>query len=313
MAARDKWITGLAPRGPVSAAAHEALACRLPLVSERLPAAAARYQEDVEHIHQLRVAVRRTAAALDVFEPCLPSKRARRLGRLLRKIRRAAGAARDWDVFAEHIACDSPVLGDDEKSAVLASAARRRVAAQRAVVEAFELAASQRLGRQAEKLCERIHWRGDGDEPRLADYAGERLAALLQAATAAAQSDLKVFENLHALRIAGKRLRYAMELLASAFPRKLRERAYGCVEALQDRLGRINDHATFVKLIAEERRRYDSEPPPIWLRLGTWEAQESSRLQMDFLDSWHDADARKLDRLVREMLENPLRKTEVCD
>ena len=49
--------------------------------------------------HQLRVATRRAGAALEIFRDCLPEKDYQTARKQLRRLRRAAGAARDWDVL----------------------------------------------------------------------------------------------------------------------------------------------------------------------------------------------------------------------
>ncbi len=51
-------------------------------------------------------------------------------------------------------------------------------------------------------------------------------------------------DAMHRFRIAGKKLRYAIELLAPAFAETLRTQAYPFVQELQDRLGKINDLAS---------------------------------------------------------------------
>src|SRR5690606_26695441 len=56
-----------------------------------------------KEVHRLRVAVRRAHAALDVFESVAPRRRRRRIARLLKRVRRAAGEARDLDVLAARI------------------------------------------------------------------------------------------------------------------------------------------------------------------------------------------------------------------
>src|SRR5262249_4315666 len=53
----------------------------------------------IEYVHQLRVGTRRADAALRIFTACLPGEVYRKSRRRLRELRRAAGAARDWDVF----------------------------------------------------------------------------------------------------------------------------------------------------------------------------------------------------------------------
>ena len=54
-------------------------------------------------MHQLRVATRRAAATVRIFDALLPQRRMRRLNKCLRKIRRAAGTARDLDVLADRL------------------------------------------------------------------------------------------------------------------------------------------------------------------------------------------------------------------
>ena len=70
-------------------------------------------------------------------------------------------------------------------------------------------------------------------------------------------------ESLHQLRIVGKRLRYAMELFAGAYPSSFRDSLYPLIEQLQGLLGTVNDHA-----VARERFRE-------WLRRATPEHIEA--------------------------------------
>src|SRR4051794_26879081 len=97
--ADGKWIPGLLPKTPLDEAARRALAVRLEVVAHFLPLALAGPDTAIEHAHQLRVGTRRAVAALDIFAVCLPERLYRKARRRLRRIRRAAGAARDWDVF----------------------------------------------------------------------------------------------------------------------------------------------------------------------------------------------------------------------
>ncbi len=55
---------------------------------------------DPEPVHQLRVAARRATAAVDQFASTMGKRRGRRLRAIVKRIRRAAGEARDWDVFS---------------------------------------------------------------------------------------------------------------------------------------------------------------------------------------------------------------------
>ena len=100
---KSKWIQGTSPSAPVSAAAREALRARLKTVAYYLPLAALKSDRDVEYVHQLRVATRRAVALLRIFRGQLSDKHAEWLDRQLKKIRRAAGEARDLDVLGRRI------------------------------------------------------------------------------------------------------------------------------------------------------------------------------------------------------------------
>src|SRR3954452_1710302 len=95
MAATGKWIEGIGAQAPVEEAAQRSLELRLSAVARWLPLAAHLAEHDVEHVHRLRVATRRACAALKLYKELLPQKPGHWLKRRVRKIRKAAGDARD--------------------------------------------------------------------------------------------------------------------------------------------------------------------------------------------------------------------------
>src|SRR3954451_20772642 len=97
--ADGKWIDGLHADTPLPDAARRVLAVRLEVVRDKLPLAIHKSEEDIEYVHHLRVGTRRAGAALEIFGPCRPDKVYKAARKQLRRMRRAAGAARDWDVF----------------------------------------------------------------------------------------------------------------------------------------------------------------------------------------------------------------------
>jgi CHAD domain-containing protein len=54
--------------------------------------------DDVERLHDMRVATRRLRAAMEVFRPCFPRKRYRRARKALKALADALGERRDRDV-----------------------------------------------------------------------------------------------------------------------------------------------------------------------------------------------------------------------
>lgn len=57
--------------------------------------------DDVEGVHDMRVATRRLRAVLEVFESCFPSKRHRKAVKKVKKLANALGERRDLDVEIE--------------------------------------------------------------------------------------------------------------------------------------------------------------------------------------------------------------------
>jgi CHAD domain-containing protein len=252
MSQSNKWIEGLAPEGGVREAARLSLEVRFGAVSRFLPLAAEHAHEDVEHVHRLRVATRRATAALRLYADWLPQDTMRWLKKRLRKIRRAAGEARDLDVLAERLHRE---LGH-RALLLLDEISRRRAAAQPAIV-----AVAERCARQDRFQC-KVHRLLGGIAPRekcarkaegsltfhdwarqsLTDATDQFFEAMPAAAHAADPGDGSDTAALHQFRIRGKALRYAVELLAPAFGPELRGEYYPVIEQVQERLGRINDH-----------------------------------------------------------------------
>src|SRR2546421_5497268 len=103
-----KWIPGLSMMTPAREAARLVLHRRLEAVIDALGPALQNPTNDPEVVHRLRVATRRAGAALRIFRSLLPARQYRRARNRLRQLRRAAGAARDWDVFLAQLEKQRP-------------------------------------------------------------------------------------------------------------------------------------------------------------------------------------------------------------
>src|SRR5262249_31183306 len=136
--ADGKWITELTADTPLADAARRVLTVRLGGVHEHLPNAMRPSDEDPEHVHQLRGATRRAGAAPDIFELCLPDQGYKIARKTLKRIRRAAGAARDWDVFLAGLPAKEGRSDSRQRALDLLTgyAVSRRIAAQADLEEA---------------------------------------------------------------------------------------------------------------------------------------------------------------------------------
>jgi CHAD domain-containing protein len=228
---------------PLLAAARHVLFVRLQAVRDYLPGVHLEAQKDPEHVHQLRVSTRRAGAVLRIFADCLPHRLLRTAKQRLRSLRQAAGVARDWDVMALDLAQrhQAAVQGDwPGLDLLLGYALGLRAAAQ---PELEKVVGGQRQDFElflTTTLAE-VRLPEDKDLPNLIDLARRTLAQLRGEFEQATAGDLDDYAHLHQVRIAGKRLRYALEVFGDCFGPELRDSIYPRIEEMQGILGRAND------------------------------------------------------------------------
>lgn len=306
MVRKGKWIEGTSADQPVSAAARRTLEVRLAVVWHYLPLAARRAAEDVEHVHQLRVASRRAVAAIEIFEELLPRRRAKWLLKRLKEIRRTAGAARDDDVLAARLLQWSEQHPSVEL--VLQQVRRHREANQKPIRKIHRKLVKERFELGLSELLERIRWRDMSHprEPRLSVVARRSLKCFLAEFVKASQGDWEDYAALHQFRIAGKRLRYAMEVFGAAFSPAFRQRLYPQVEILQELLGDVNDHATAITRLEKWLDKSEDDELTVALKkLLAAERRGLKRNRRKFLDWWTPARAKTLcDGLGRQLSTN---------
>ncbi len=274
MKAKGKWIEGLSATTPIVDAARRVLGARLSLVARLL--ASSEERTDPEYAHQIRVAARRASAALEAFEGCLERDDLDQARKRLKKIRRAAGAARECDVHAGMFGAMAERASEGQRSVI--EHLRERIARQREAATAEIRDAAHRYTRKRmRRLLRRLsdHARDPADDPHapvplppesptvLIDEAARVIGGLVDRTRAAAEDDLGAPENLHALRLRTKNLRYALEVFAPCFGPALRERVYPQLAAFQDVLGGVNDMHQIVRRLERELDALpaDAEPP----------------------------------------------------
>lgn len=262
--AEGKFISHLHAHMPLVEGARRVFAVRLEVVRQHIPAALQEADQDPEHIHQLRVSTRRAGAAARIFALCLPHRLAGKLGQKLRRLRRAAGDARDWDVFFATVAARFMRAPQPQRPGLdflLGYSKGQRAAAQLALRAAIENAGTElhQLQTAVDKAL-----RQPSKNSRLntlADLALPTLTGLLRQLDEAAAQDLQPYEHLHRVRILGKRLRYAMEVFESCYDAPFRNQYYLAVEEMQDLLGHANDSyvaAQHLALLAQQLQ--DTQP-----------------------------------------------------
>jgi len=258
-------------------------------------------------VHRSRVAARRLRAALRLFRPVLGGRETKRANRRVRDGARTLGEARDLDVQQSLVrdrlrTCDDAKAKPGLRRLSLRLKQQREAETPRVVEAAKRLIGSRELSRLRQGMIER---------PSGAAAAGP--ASVFRGAIRRALDEVDALgeavdrpgemEPLHELRIACKRLRYSLEILASCLPAPRHaplDESVDTLKAMQDELGTIHDCDVWAERIpsfaAEERRRHEAffghargfgrlEPGLAWLADDRRESREAATDRLSEL--WH--------------------------
>jgi len=243
-----------AAAAPVGEVAARLLRKRLDAVWSELRNAC-RDEADPETVHQLRVATRRTLAALDAFADIIPSRRRAWFEKRLARLRRAAGEARDLDVLSQRLSLGG-AGSTRARGRLVAMLSKQRVQSRAPIREQLEKLLDAEWPERVERLMEGIRRRRRTST--FAAFARRRFKPMIEAFFARADHKLRAAEEIHELRIAGKQLRYALELFAPVFPAGVRSRCQSALERLQETLGSFTDHAAAADRFARWARSADA-------------------------------------------------------
>lgn len=201
-------------------------------------------------VHALRADIRRLEAALDLGRETLDPAPARKLRKLTRSIRRAAGRVRNLDILIaalKRLADEAPHPEAASLVAFRRLAQRERRAASDLLVEAVAPKRRQRLRKLVSNLCD------DKDIPGasstlFADAAVAAIASQVSTVSSLLAADISHVDNLHALRIELRRLRHLTSIARPCVPVELADRIEAALAQEQASLGAVADAAASLDL-----------------------------------------------------------------
>lgn len=214
--------------------------------------------DDIEYVHQARVALRRLRAALRLYRRVCAVPDALMDG--LRVLAAALGPARDWDVLCgETLPAIAPHYADEDAwhfglDKLEARRAEVRVAMRAAIRQehpgAWLLAFQRWLLQQGWREGSEAQYRVQSSP--LKKWARRKLVKRhrLIAHNARDYAQMRPAQR-HALRIAVKRQRYAAEFFQTLFAGRCQTRYQAMLQDVQESLGRINDRRVASQLLAE--------------------------------------------------------------
>ena len=276
-----------------------------------------RMAEDIEHIHDMRVASRRLRTALLLFDGCLPASKLERWNKVTRRLRRALGTARDTDVqielvqsFLQQLKTLSHQAGVER---LLLRLRQRRQLLQQKVEKDLHRLETSALAMQVRQTCDQLRARAKrlkagvktpGVYGQAQKWITLQLKELLDFEPYVDQP--KCIRELHQMRIAAKHLRYTMEVFAHLYDDKLKTPIKTARDA-QTLLGAVHDADVWLdyvpRFLEEERQRaveyFGNDKAFAALRPGVRDFLRSRRKARagsysEFRRFWRDARKRKV-------------------
>lgn len=287
---------GLAPDQPISTAALQIFAQQFGRILLNEPGT--RLGEDIEALHDMRVASRRLRAAFELFAPYLPEGLLTPYRRGLRDLGRALGEVRDLDVLLEKAAQDAQKIPAEVQPAFAELLNlwqdEQRAARARMLQWLDSLPRREFMHAFAQFLQTEPHTLPQ--TPLLHTQIPIVLYTHLAEVQAyEAQLPHAPLETLHALRIAFKKLRYAVEFFRELLGEDV-QKLIAELKRIQDHLGNLNDaHVACIRLAAllnQWQQHNHSLPPEACpnpegaLAYLQYNLQRRAELQQGFLEVW---------------------------
>jgi CHAD domain-containing protein len=215
--------------------------------------------EDPEHLHQLRIAVRRSRTVQrqlkGVFGPGeLPGFRAE-----FRWLQQATGPARDLDVYLEDLDTLRAMLPEamrGDLDPLVPVLAHSRMAARADMTRALRSVRAANVFEDWDRLLETMVERSSHDRPdaerKIGVVAGKRIRKVYRRIVAMGRAiePASAAEDYHELRKKGKELRYLLELFGvKLFDEEAVTALVKPLKALQDLLGRHQDREVQIAML----------------------------------------------------------------
>jgi inorganic triphosphatase YgiF len=263
--------------------------------------AAALDGRDSEGVHQMRVGLRRLRSALSVFRKMIPEGQLAWLQPDAKNAINSLGPARDWDVFLGDLL--APVIeariDDSGLKALRRKAETRRRQSHRRARQDLDDAEATRFALHFGLWLESAGWQQDrkGKPAKLAAQPLKTFAASVLnkrhgkvLSFGPRLADLSA-ESRHELRIAIKKLRYAVEFFGPVFDKTARKPYLKSLKNLQDDFGDLNDLAVAERLLEDLLARPGKRDDVKTLHRAAglvvgWHAHKLAAREIELIGAW---------------------------
>ncbi len=263
--AKAKEISGLDCEGNVLDWADEVLRVRFGEVIEKCGAVLE--SENIEGVHDMRVSIRRLRSAMRDFSSLMKTKPLGKIKKELKRIADALGAVRDEDVAI--LALEKLRRKSKEKiikdgiGGLIDRRKEKREKAKNDLTETLSATALEDLQKRFDKAVEEAVKSSKTGKTISFNQAGRKVVGQSVEEFCALTDHIYepfIDKPLHELRIAAKRLRYAIELYTACWGKKIEPFAEGIAQ-MQDFLGEIHDADLWLESLSKNLKDGKNENP----------------------------------------------------
>lgn len=213
--------------------------------------------DDVDHVHDVRVASRRLRAAIAVVKPLLGRAAADQARARVKSLGDALGARRAADVSLAWVGeAEAKVEDEDERTVLAQLRALLELRVRRTTARILSEHPAGALIADGLALL-RLADRAAPDGPPLSVGIDAELRKRTQAVRVALPSMAtpEDDEGHHAVRIALKRLRYTCEIASQAWPGRVPAEGVSALKSMQEALGDLHDQVELIAVLDTPRVR----------------------------------------------------------
>lgn len=243
---------------PITSALRGIISACLMHIQGNVPGALQKLDE--EFLHQVRVGLRRLRVALAMAETYRADDELHALHQQVAQLCNKLGRAREWDVFVTQTL--PPICARLPENtglrATLRASEKIRKTHQAEMQASLASPEFQRLLLSLGRWMQGNYWQeaAAASGATLADFAAQILAKRSKQARQRGKQLAKGdAEQMHALRIACKKLRYSAEMFGPLYPAAKTRRYLAALSALQEIMGEMNDITVARRLLDEMETR----------------------------------------------------------
>jgi len=255
--------------------------------------------EDIEALHDMRVATRRLRAALRTFRKPIGRDLLEPHRAELKWLASALGQARDLDVWIEYLDAYLPTVAQEHRDDTLVYIQTERAERESRRQRLIAALDSSRFGRFQEGFRRLL----DTDLPAcgvdetVGPFAAKSIRKQMKRVLAYSDGIKAAPEaELHRLRIAGKRLRYTGEFFADCFGVRVKEMIQ-MLRDMQDALGALHDTVVWRERIGETKCA-------ALVDLKQHLSEEAAQHRRDFFTIWPRLTSKRSQKALRKELKD---------